>query len=1589
MTSSADPTPRPGTLVLELFRKRAPGSEADFDHKANQYVRRLEGEAPREASFEWGKDLSFALDSLFQVREGRLSAEAKAHEVSEILRPFLLSLGWEETERQLSAQLARRADSRPVHVTFRLGASELFALPWELVRFAGSETRLGEHEGALIRYEEMDAGPVASPGVDPPKVGGGVLFAWAGAPDDIGLDRHLDALAAGFGLPRAKLDSGRGSEILPNATLDAIDDALSKRPAAVLHLLCHGTMQSYRDEGRDKRCACLALQDAEGRKAIVTPPDLRRVMERHAASLRLVVLSVCRGGDGGDLDNALGSPALQIHSAGVPAVVAARYPLPIDDSVALTKALYAKLVGESRSLEEAFVHARRSLRAHPLGWSSLQLFARESDGPDHRPFIVRPYPGFARLEEGDAGFYFGRSKETEEGVAKLSRLVDAWSEAQGGAEEGAEGASKSGLPRFLVVSGAAGAGTPFVGLGLAPAWTARRKDLCREDWSVVKIADSRPSPATLARAEAAREGKSQLLLWLDRLEGAFATGVTDEDREAFFQRLWALAGDPLSQVTVVATVRADFLDRLGEIRIDAAEVTLEEIARRPEHGLPLFRLKSAGLREILEKPAARAGIELDPGLASVLLRDVGDKPGAQPLLEYILSALWEKRRRCGARLAWTLTHDAYEALGGVGEALNRRAEEVLSRMDAVRQRAAQRLLVQLVEVDAGSGRDRRRSVRRGALVKGPDDEAAVQEEVLSALSAAGLVVVDEVAEREGQWGREGDAVELAHDELLRSWRGLRAWLDVARRKNLTIQQLERWAGEPGAVPDGTLGPTRLAWARAVLRDHAQEISEEARSLVERSIAEEERIKRETDAALLREVDQLRRNKSLSIIGGAREVLSRGEPGLAGLLLAEVEQPETSAPKGVFASIARAVLDMGVPALTLGGHRGAVTVVALDPERRFLLTGCEDGAVRVWSKLGVPTEIARYKGPVRAASIDRWGKRFLTASEDGAAHLWRASDFEPLALEPHAAPIVSAAIDPEGRRALTAGADGTVCLWDVETGRALTVFSSRALSQGLRSASFCPGGRRIAALDGEGGFHVWTDAGEPLARWPAGTSAFACLSEERFLLGREDGAVWLARCDGEVVADVIGHHDLRVHAVAAAPDGRHCVTAGAEGTAGLWQLDADSGACGLARVLRGHKGAVLCAAFSADGRHVATGGEDGTARVFAVDDVEAPLVFQRHFGPVRSVQFNSNGRWLVTASDDGSARTWGADASVDPLILRGHAGTTMAAAWSPDGGRLISGAADGTVRLWDLSCASPAVVLSGAEAPVFAVAWSPDCRLVAAAFGDGTVRVWDVATGGPPAVLAGHTGAALAVAFRPDNRWLLTGSADGTARLWEAGGAGAPLVIEGHTGGLTGVAWSPGGERIVTAAVDGTARVWAADRLRAPLAILDDGEPVGGVAFCPEGLRVLTVLPGTGLSMWSADGQGERQRVDAYGGARCAAFTSSEDGRTTGILGFFQDIAVWQVQKDARWVVPLKPPGRPITSGVFSPDRRQLATTSEDRTVTVRAITADLLQERLREATLDCVPPELREIWLGETGDQARARFAEREATKGRAPPVPG
>jgi WD40 repeat protein/sterol desaturase/sphingolipid hydroxylase (fatty acid hydroxylase superfamily) len=279
---------------------------------------------------------------------------------------------------------------------------------------------------------------------------------------------------------------------------------------------------------------------------------------------------------------------------------------------------------------------------------------------------------------------------------------------------------------------------------------------------------------------------------------------------------------------------------------------------------------------------------------------------------------------------------------------------------------------------------------------------------------------------------------------------------------------------------------------------------------------------------------------------------------------------------------------------------AVLAVAISADGSRLVSGSEDGTVKVWDAV-TARELLVLKGhtrAVRGVALSADGRTIVTGSWDGTVRLWDArTGREKRTLKGHTGQILGVAVSGDGRTVVSASVDFTAKVWDAATGE------TRATLGG-------PAGAVLGvAISGDGGTVISANG--------------------------ETVKVWDAR-GGQELRTLEGHRDL-VYSVALSADGTRIVSGSMDGTVKVW--DADTGKERL--TFAAHKGSVYGVALSPDGNRIITGGEDQVVRVWDAETGQPGLTLAGHAAAVTSVAVSADGQRVVSGSRDGTLKVWNA------------------------------------------------------------------------------------------------------------------------------------------------------------------------------------------------------------------------------------------------------------------------------------------------------------------------------------------------------------
>ncbi len=153
---------------------------------------------------------------------------------------------------------------------------------------------------------------------------------------------------------------------------------------------------------------------------------------------------------------------------------------------------------------------------------------------------------------------------------------------------------------------------------------------------------------------------------------------------------------------------------------------------------------------------------------------------------------------------------------------------------------------------------------------------------------------------------------------------------------------------------------------------------------------------------------------------------------------------------------------------------------------------------------------------------------------------------------------------------------------------------------------------------------------------------------------------------------------------------------------------------------------------------------------------------------------------------------------------------------------------------------------------------------------------------------------------------------------------------------------------MTGSNDNTARVWNADGSDEdhPLILRGHDNWVFDGGFSPDGTRIVTVSTDKTARVWKADG--------------------SDKGHPLVLQG-----------QDKR-----------VMLAAFSSDGTRVVVAFDDMTSQAWHLSIPLIQQDLRAATTECLPPDLRRTYLARSDAAARAGYEACERSHGRAPFYP-
>jgi WD40 repeat protein len=975
--------------------------------------------------------------------------------------------------------------------------------------------------------------------------------------------------------------------------------------------------------------------------------------------------------------------------------------------------------------------------------------------------------------------------------------------------------------------------------------------------------------------EAARQRSATILLMLDQFEELLSSD--SPEATDFLHLLCGVLTVGEQPLMAMFTLRSDFLAEFQEHPV-ARGLVFES--------LPISSMSVDQLVKIIEGPADKAGIHMEPSLAIRMVKDT-ETEDALPLLAFTLRKLYERYR---AERLFTIAQ--YFELGGIASSVAEAAEAAYVGARLSKQKAAdlRNAFIRMVRIsDAG------RHTRKAVLWR---DLPETVHSVLERFVQSRLLVSS---------GENGErTLEVAHEALFRSRIRLKEWLIKDHGFLLWRNRLRDFVKDREHIgDDALLRGAQLQEAQNWYTERGTELSPEERKFIEQSSVSYEREQQQWKR-LFEQAESQRRIAVSQYLATSSMNRPRDELELPILLAVAAlrldDNPRSR--EALFNALERCPLLSSTFVLRAQGERnlshcvlspnGNLCAIAdrycieiwdIAQHRQIRTIHEESLEALAWSPDGHRLAAISYDGKVRMLEIDQ--ARFdqdLVRNQKS-----RNNSNVPRAIS----------WSPDGKRLAVGGPRGEVLVWSVKSGKLLRRLDAhKSIVSGL---AWSPDGRLLATGDAsiDKAVNVW--------RWRTG---------ERLL--------WLQ------------DYDSTLSSLVWSPDGTSLVWGRYSREANITLATLEENESHLfAKIssLEGHKVVSTIIAWRRDGKAFASSGGDGFIKLWDSKRREVVFTLLKGEGAATQLTWNESPLELKLASNRGTVKVWNLTAVglIQELAKIGRG--VSALSWNPLGEQVAVSSREGKIALLELGSGDVSRVLSfdGVDS-ISELAWSPDGSKLAIAGGwSNTVIVYDSASSQIILKLAGHNDYVSAVAWSPDRLKVASASFDNQVKIWDADN-GTLLSIFKHENYVMSLSWSPDGKQLASASEDKTIRIWNPQGLLTTLSRQDSkwGD-FSIVRWCPVGSTLVSASQyRNDFALWDTD-SGQLINVVEGHESPILSLAWSYNGKLVASSCIDGTINLWQMDS-GKLVQTLRHRGKQAQHLAWHPTSIRLVGASSDGTL---------------------------------------------------------
>ncbi len=268
-------------------------------------------------------------------------------------------------------------------------------------------------------------------------------------------------------------------------------------------------------------------------------------------------------------------------------------------------------------------------------------------------------------------------------------------------------------------------------------------------------------------------------------------------------------------------------------------------------------------------------------------------------------------------------------------------------------------------------------------------------------------------------------------------------------------------------------------------------------------------------------------------------------------------------------------------------------------------------------------------------------KFYSASKDQYVYQWDVNTQKPnKILSQFNQEISVIKVTSDGAGILVACGD-TILVMDIQTGKQLSWFSNH--KGAIVAMTLTADGRFVLSSDDKGYFYLWRLlTGEVMADFTDKKNSVICISTTpngRFALTGQlnnSSIILWDMTTGKIVSELQGHENI-VTSIAVTSDGRYFVSASADATLRVWQVE--SSRKKAVRVMKGHTKRINQVVVDYQGKIALSVSDDKSVRVWDLVRGQCLYSFEKNNIKYTTAILSMNAQYAFTGDLKGSIAVW--------------------------------------------------------------------------------------------------------------------------------------------------------------------------------------------------------------------------------------------------------------------------------------------------------------------------------------------------------------